>query len=223
MNRRSVQISQEALRLTPVRRRRYWREGLTIVALSVILASGVFIADPGVAHAQQDGWDVDGQHGELHVFGALTEGACRLDMESAWQDVDLGATPSSSLRRPGDEGTPVTFHLQLRDCGLLGGNQRDSHLNDMTWDALQPVVSVSFSAMEDQDVPELVGLRGVSGVGLRLRDSEGRDVTLDEKATPHFVTPANDELIYTVTPERTKAPLTMGDYLAVVNFRLNYD
>ena len=37
--------------------------------------------------ATTDNWNVDGEHGELHVTGQLTEGACRLDMSSAHQAI----------------------------------------------------------------------------------------------------------------------------------------
>jgi type 1 fimbria pilin len=175
------------------------------------------------AEAKPDNWDVEGAHGELHVFGALTEGACRLDMTSAFQQVELGNTANARLRRVGNQGTPVTFRLQLRDCVRLGGRQRDVRTGSVTWDAMQPVMTVSFVAPADPDTPVLVQVRGVSGIGLRIRDAKGRDIRLGDRGAPRFVTPANDELLYTVIPERTKAPLSLGDYRAVVDFRLNYD
>lgn len=199
------------------------RAGLLTVGIPLMLTGALMVALSPLASATPDNWDVEGEHGELHVFGALTEGACRLDMTSAYQQIELGETPNARLRRVGAQGTPVTFRLQLRDCVRLGGRQRDVRFGNVTWDALQPVMTVSFVAPADLDTPALVQTRGVSGVGLRLRDAEGRDIRLGDRGAPRFITPASDELLYTVTPERTRAPLTTGSYRAVVDFRLNYD
>ncbi|QGH61591.1 fimbrial protein [Serratia proteamaculans] len=199
------------------------RRRIGLIAVPLVLTMAVMAGLTQPADANPDNWDVEGEHGELHVFGALTEGACRLDMVSAFQQVELGETANGRLQRVGSQGTPVTFHLQLRDCGRLGGRQRDLRTGSLTWDARQPVMTVSFVAPADPDTPALVQTRGVSGVGLRIRDAKGRDIRLGDRGAPQFVTPANDELVYTVTPERTKAPLTLGHYRAVVDFRLNYD
>lgn len=42
---------------------------------------------------------VDGEHGVLHVSGALTESACRLEMSSADQSVELGDVGTGRLNR----------------------------------------------------------------------------------------------------------------------------
>ncbi len=39
-----------------------------------------------------DNWDVDGANGVLYISGALTESACRLEMDSARQDISLGGS-----------------------------------------------------------------------------------------------------------------------------------
>lgn len=173
--------------------------------------------------AAPDNWGVEGAHGELHISGALAAGACRLDMTSLFQQVELGVIPTASLLRPGDRGVPVAVQLQLRDCLPVGGRQRDERSANLTWDSIQPVVSVSFAARADDDNPELVKARGASGLGLRLLDSQRRDVHLELRGTPQFLTPYNDQLTYYVVPERTRAPLVPGAFRASVDFRLNYD
>ncbi|WPU21983.1 fimbrial protein [Cedecea neteri] len=197
--------------------------GLLTVSMPLALAGLLLMALPPLASANPDNWNVEGEHGELHVSGALMEGACRLDMTSAFQQVELGETPNARLRQAGDQGSPVAFRLQLRDCARLGGRQRDVRTGSVTWDALQPVMTVSFVSPAAPEAPALVQVTGVSGIGLRLRDSHGRDIRLGDRGVPQFVTPANDALVYTVTPERTRASLTTGSYRAVVDFRLNYD
>lgn len=175
------------------------------------------------AQAAVDNWDVDGSYGELHITGALAAGACRLDMTSLFQQVDMGVLPAASLLHPGDQGVPVAVQLQLRDCLPVGGRQRDDRISSLTWDSIQPVVSVSFAARADDDNPALVKARGASGFGLRLLDSQRRDVRLGARGAPQWLTPYNDQLTYYVVPERTRAPLSPGAFRASVDFRLNYD
>ncbi len=175
------------------------------------------------AQAAPDNWGVEGAHGELHISGALSAGACRLDMTSLFQQVDLGVLPAATLLHPGDQGEPVAVQLQLRDCLPVGGRQRDDRIGSLTWDSIQPVVSVSFVARMDDDNPALVKARGASGIGLRLLDSQRRDVRLGARGAPQWLTPYNDQLTYYVVPERTWAPMLPGAFRANVDFRLNYD
>ncbi|MBO1503376.1 type 1 fimbrial protein [Serratia proteamaculans] len=175
------------------------------------------------AQAAPDNWGVEGAHGELHISGALAAGACRLDMTSLFQQVEMGVIPTATLLRPGDQGEPVAVQLQLRDCLPVGGRQRDDRIGSLTWDSIQPVVSVSFAARMDDDNPDLVQARGASGLGLRLLDSQKRDVRLGSRGAPQLLTPYNDQLTYYVVPERTRAALAPGAFRASVDFRLNYD
>ncbi|MGE6472950.1 fimbrial protein [Serratia proteamaculans] len=175
------------------------------------------------AQAAPDNWGVEGAHGELHISGTLSAGACRLDMTSLFQQVEMGVIPTATLLRPGDQGEPVAVQLQLRDCLPVGGRQRDDRIGSLTWDSIQPVVSVSFAARMDDDNPDLVQARGASGLGLRLLDSQKRDVRFGSRGAPQLLTPYNDQLTYYVVPERSRAALAPGAFRASVDFRLNYD
>ncbi|WP_426509625.1 fimbrial protein [Serratia proteamaculans] len=170
-----------------------------------------------------DNWNIDGANGVLHVRGALTESACWLEMPSAWQDIWLGETGTAKLARFGDRGTPVAVQLHLRDCLRSPAKNRDLRSGNVLWSTAQPAVSVSFVAPADADNPQLVKVRGASGVALRLTDALGRDVRLGERGAPLLLTPGQSVLNYRVMPERTRAPLQAGAYSAHVDFRLSYD
>lgn len=187
--------------------------GLIVICLS--LASSFIRA--------QDFSEVDGESGVLHIMGALTLGACRLEMQSAWQQIELGTVTTGDFATVGERGTPVPFRLVLRDCLLDGGRLQDPIKRGKTWDNMQPVVSVSFVAPADVNTPELVKIDGAQGIGLRLLDSLQRDVRLGNRSEPLFVSPYHDVLTWYVVPERTSAPLVAGPFKATVNFRLNYD
>nr|WP_258090251.1 fimbrial protein [Serratia liquefaciens] len=170
-----------------------------------------------------DNWNVDGANGVLHVRGALTESACRLDMTSAYQDVWLGETGMARLAQVGAQGTPVSVQLHLRDCLRGPANNRDLRNGNLLWGAHQPAVSLSFIAPSDADNPQLIGVRGASGVALRMEDSLGRDIRLGSRGAPLLLAVGQDRLDYIIKLERTRAPLQAGAYSAHVDFRLNYD
>ena len=170
-----------------------------------------------------DNWEVDGANGVLYVEGALTESACRLEMDSARQDLWLGEVATGRLAQPGDRGTPVAFELRLRDCLLGPAASRDERTGALSWALNQPAVRVAFNAPADADNPQLVKAQGVSGLGLRLLDVHGRDVRLGSRGAPLWLTPGSDTLSYTVAAERTAAALNAGAYRAVVDFALSYD
>lgn len=195
---------------------------LGALAMTVPLTLGTVLMLLPPSHAA-DNWDVDGANGTLYVHGALTESACRLEMSSARQDIWLGETGTASLEALGAQGTPVAFELRLKDCLRTPASLRDSRTGTLTWAPNQPAVSVSFRAPADMDSPQLVKVQGVSGLGLRLMDSRGKDVRLGSRGEPLFLTPGQSSLTYTVTPERTSAPMVAGAYRAAVDFQLNYD
>ena len=191
---------------------------LTTFAATIVLT----LVLSGIAHAS-DNWEVDGANGVLRVHGALTESACRLEMTSARQDVDLGGTATGRLRKPGARGTPVKVELELLDCLPSRTHNRDRRNGNLLWSASQPAVSASFNAPGDVDNPQLIQVQGTKGLALRLTDRLGRDVSLGSRGEPLWLTPGQNILTYTVTPERTSAPLMAGAYWAQVNFRLHYD
>ncbi|MBN5381106.1 type 1 fimbrial protein [Serratia marcescens] len=191
-------------------------------ALLLALNLGVIAMPPAQAD-EVDNWQVEGANGVLQVYGALTESACRLEMTSARQDIWLGETGTARLRQVGDRGQPVAFELRLQDCLRTPGGQRDARTGALTWAPNQPAVTVSFGSTADSDNPQLVKAQGTSGLGLRLLDGRGRDVRLGSRGQPLLLTPGQDALSYSVTPERTAAPLMAGAYRATVDFRLSYD
>lgn len=191
-------------------------------ALMVPLVLGSIMALLPDAQAA-DNWNVDGANGVLHVHGALTESACRLEMTSAYQDVWLGETGTARMAEIGAQGTPVAVKLRLRDCLRSPANNRDDRSGNLLWSTQQPAVSVSFSAPADVNNPQLISVRGASGVALRMKDALGRDIRLGSRGAPLMLAAGQEALDYVVTPERTRAPLQAGAYSAHVDFRLNYD
>ncbi|WP_193161051.1 fimbrial protein [Serratia ureilytica] len=191
------------------------------LALMVPLTVGMMLM-PG-AQAKANNWDVDGVNGTLYVHGALTESACRLDMTSTHQDIALGEMGTGRLQTIGARGDPVRVELRLADCLRSPAGSIDIRTGGLTSADNQPAVTVSFNATRDADNPQLLKAQGVSGLGLRLENAQGEDVRLGSRGKPLLLTPGQNTLSYTVTPERTPSPLMAGSYQAVVDFHLSYD
>lgn len=166
---------------------------------------------------------VDGNDGLLHVHGTLTESACRLAMESAWQEVDMGNTATASLKRPGDRGEPVRVVIRLEDCLPSPSTLRDAWSGDLLWSRDMPSVTVSFVAPGERFQPGLVSVSGTNGLALRLTDRLHRDVRLNSEGHPLLLDPGGNTLFYYIAAERTAAPLVAGAWQALIHFRLNYD
>ncbi|WP_162790957.1 fimbrial protein [Enterobacter roggenkampii] len=203
---------------TDYRRHLRWiigRTGATALAISLVISALLHLPSA----MSSDNWDLDG----LYVSGAVVESPCGLAMESAHQDVLLGDTGTRQLLNPGDEGPPVSFSLHLTDCLSSSVRNRDLRTGNRLWGADQQAVSVSFSATPNVNHPSLVELSGAGGVALKLVDKYGRLVRINEHDTPMLLTSGQNELVYTVTPVRTSAPLTPGAYRATIDFRMYYE
>lgn len=201
---------------------RFSRLTLAAAVIMAPLMISVTFSQFTLAHSA-DNWNVEGASGVLRVHGSLTESACRLKMESAWQDITLNETGTARLKKVSDRGTPHTVRLMLEDCLSVTRRSQDSRTGDPLWSPDQPAVSIRFIAPMDEDNPQLVKVHGTGGLALQLADAQGRNVRLNGLGTPLLLAPGQNELIYTVTPERTKSPLQAGEYWAQLNFGMSYE
>ncbi|ALB64144.1 Fimbrial protein [Cronobacter dublinensis 1210] len=160
--------------------------------------------------------------GEIYAYGVLRENTCRLDMDSAWQDVDLGDTARADVNIIGRMAKPVTVKLYLHDCPEI--MTRSTNITPLTHtrSAQQPGYQARFIARADNSNPELISVTGASGIGLRLKDSRGQTVKLSRVSDTLLLNPGQDEMVFTLIPERTAAPFIAGPYHAVINFSLIY-
>ncbi|MEB7884617.1 fimbrial protein [Serratia fonticola] len=168
-------------------------------------------------------WDIDGSYGQLNVYGVLAENACRLEMESERQDVNLGYQTLDRLLHTGDQGKPVAVDIKLQDCLRIAADSRSIPGGNKVWSRYQPSVSVSFNATADENSPSLVKVRGVTGLALRITDKQNQDVPLGGPGKPLLLNPGKNTLTYYITPQRTAAPIVSGAYQANVDFHLSYD
>lgn len=192
--------------------------------VSLLLVLSMAMQSASANHQVVGNRNINDLTGALYIHGALTESACRLEMTSADQAVDMGNTTTGQMLKPGDRGTPVAVRIQLHDCMRSGGRFHDERTGNVLWSPIQPAASVGFIAPADIDNPALMRVQGTSGLGLRLTDGKQRNIRLGrQSSTPLLLTPGKNELIYYIIPERTNAAMVAGNYIAHVEFWLNYD
>lgn len=192
---------------------------LTLMLTLVLCAVVVFAREAQAA----DNSGIEEANLTIYVHGALTQSVCRLEMSSANQTVELGEVGTGRLHSVGAQGKPVRLELRLEDCLSNEVASQDLRHDSLVWARNELSVSVSFSGVRDADNPELIKVQGAEGVGLRIKDVQGRDVRVGSRGIPLMIIPGQNALSFTIIPERTKAPLTPGSYLAQVNFKMSYD
>ncbi len=189
--------------------------------LFIFLIAGISI--PLAQAREPDTRRADNRYGLFHVKGAVLRDACRLDMASAWQEIDLGNTKTSQFANPGDRGQAATVELRLKDCQQIRRSQISPDTALLSWSESQPLVSVRFVAARHKDNDQLIAVNGVEGVGLRLTDRQQKKITLGQRGEPLFLERGTDTLIYYVAPERTQSALEANAWDAFVGFELLYD
>ncbi|EKM6455976.1 fimbrial protein [Cronobacter dublinensis] len=165
---------------------------------------------------------VSADGGTLYVHGVMRENTCRLEMDSAWQDVDLGDISRADVSLVGKMAKPVTVTLYLRDCPEIPTRSANITPLTHTRSAQQPGYQARFVAPTDALNPDLIKVTGVSGIGLRLKDSQGKTVKMAQQGDTVLLNPGQDTVTYTLQTERTTAALVPGPYHAVINFSMMY-
>lgn len=197
-----------------------WPTGVLVSSLFFSMASSAY----NEAYVVSDEYrDEVNNHGQLYVYGSLTESPCQLAMDSINQSVDVGNIATADFKKIGELGKPVAFHIELLDCIEAPTALLNKHTDTITWSTDQTGVKVRFVAPSIPLHPQLIELNGIGGIGLQLSDDKGNVLTLGQDSDPRVVGPGQGTLSYFLTPVRTTEALRPGSYRALVSFELVYD
>lgn len=185
-----------------------------------IIVTGLLMASTAAVNAEDEKPLVD--TGQLYVHGDLVENTCRLSMDSAWQDVDMGSISRADVSTLGEISKKIVVKLYLHDCPELASRSTNITPMTTTVSTQQPPYKARFVAVADDSNPDLIKVVGASGIGLRLRDNHGQAVNLSQTSDSHLLNPGQDQVVFTLEPERTNALFTPGPYHALVNFSMIY-
>ena len=186
--------------------------------LALLTASG----QPVLAAESGSGNEIVGTVGWLYVEGAMHEAACRIQMDSRWQNISLPDVSPQALTRPGDAGDATPFQIKLEGCIRSAGRVVDQQKNTLAWSSQQPIVTLTFAGVAAASNPALFGVNGTTGIGLRLMDSKGQQIRPSVYSEPQFLNPGDNTLQFSVAPERTAATLMPGSYSATLDFQIHY-
>lgn len=194
-------------------------------ALALLIGAAVLLPSAAQAsHQELDPFQVQGLHGDVHFGGAIITSPCRVSMESLEQTINLGEQNTSHFRTVGDETPPVSFVIRLQDC-LRSHRVINPYSMSHDTNTEGSLIRIAFIGEgASSNAPELLGGKGLNGVGIRLMDSEGHLIALGQDSDPlplHF---ENDSLPLKVSLQ-SYAPqkdIQLGSFHAMTTFRLSY-
>ncbi|MFJ3458585.1 fimbrial protein [Scandinavium goeteborgense] len=187
----------------------------------VILFSNLLFATPLRAE-NTDNWNVEGEHGLLKVSGAMTDSPCMMDMMSKFQEVDLGKVNNAQLHRPGDEGPKTELRFILRHCISTDSRLLSLQNGSVSSSRNQPLMYVEFASESDRYNPDLIQIKGIHGIGLRLKDEYNRTLHLGQVSAPQYLDRGQNILRYSIAIERTSDKLVLGPFHATMDFKISY-
>lgn len=170
-----------------------------------------------------NGWQVDGQHGVIHVSGSLTENPCRLAMESSNQSVSLGNITRAELNNAGGSANPVPFQIELLDCLEVHSELQNAQTGSKVWSTIEPAVKVRFVAPSVPQYANIIRVNGAEGMGLRVTNVAGQILPIDKDSNPMLIASGQNQLTYYISAIKTSGPLIPGAFSALIAFEMLYD
>lgn len=190
-------------------------------SLVAALLCGVSVT---AAAYRYDPLEVQGLHGDVSFSGAVIAAPCRISMDSLEQTIDLGVLPNSLFHNVGDRSQPIPFRIRLQDC-LRNHVVADQNRLTIASSNEGYLVKVAFYGEgASKRAPNLLGGHGLTGIGLRLMDTDEHPLMLGRESDPiplHF---DNDTLSLKVSLESydSQDHIKLGNFYSQVTFRLSY-
>lgn len=165
---------------------------------------------------------IAGNTGKIYVHGSLTESACRIEMDSTDQSINLGNIGTADLKNIGDRAPASTFFIKLEDCLLDNSRLVDDKTGLVTWSSSQPIFKIKFNSVQSDLNPNIIQVSGLKGLGLELQDINGDTIDIGSFARPQFLNKPKNTLTYKIVPIKTGA-LEPNEYSAIISFELVYE
>jgi len=172
---------------------------------------------------------IQGTTGTVSFHGGLLSSPCSLTPDSQDQAIDLGDVNASNFQNAGDQSAPVRFRLSFRNCLLGAKALADNPAGPRNGDAGQlylkgeQAVTLVFLGDSDVNNPDLLKLNGgVQGIGLRLKDQQGRALSLNQQSRPYILQPGSNTLWFSAQVESTQKYPLANQFNGVVHVQLVY-
>lgn len=166
--------------------------------------------------------DVDGGSGKITFTGDVIAAPCAIKAEDVDKQVDLGEVPASYINSKGHSDA-VDSSIHLVDCDLPSSdNGQGSPITKVD-------VTFTSSAVttEGESLLSNTMTGGATGVGVRLLDGEGQNITLGTAKEIALVQASSEQTLpfqaYMELVDGTKAtPATPGAVNANATYVLSY-
>ncbi|WP_167854027.1 fimbrial protein [Escherichia coli] len=187
-----------------------------IILYMVISAKAFpFTSFPASGMTFPDNWRGKGVwwDGRASFKGQVIAPACTLVMENAWQEIDMGTTPLQYLQNS-PAGPEKKFRLRLRNCEVAGTGKQ---LYTVTR------VRVSFDGIQGETQDKFALTGQAEGINLQIMNIYRYPARPGKTMPPLLIKGDEDGLDYIFRIVRNGYPLKMGNYYAVLRFKLIYE
>ncbi|WP_336219258.1 fimbrial protein [Citrobacter amalonaticus] len=147
--------------------------------------------------------------GRVNINGSILSSACDIDTGDSYQEITMPKETRGHIKRAGT-GEPQDFSIQLTNCSL------DSPDESAGWQYL----NIIFDGDDDEGFFRVSGNAG--GVALQLQDSHGEIIHPGKSVPWRQTSVADNRLNYQFRLRNTMRSLVVGDYSAIIRYRIEY-
>lgn len=167
---------------------------------------------------------VDGGSGKITFTGDIINAPCAIKADDVDKQVDLGEVPASYINAQGHSDA-VDASIHLVNCDLPNSDSGDGQGTPIT------KVDVTFTSTavttEGESLLSNTMTGGATGVGVRLLDGEGKNITLGTAKEITLIQASSEQTLpfqaYMELVDSTKAtPATPGAVNANATYVLSY-
>jgi fimbrial protein len=150
-----------------------------------------------------------GLTGRVNMEGTILSSACDIDTGDGYQTVEMGSETRGHMARV-SEGEPHPFSIALTNCSLAEAD------NPLPWQFIR----ITFDGDKSDGLFKVSGV--ASGVALELTDSNGKIIRPGETVPYQKLTADEIRLDYQIKLKTTMRELMVGDYQAILRYRVEY-
>lgn len=147
--------------------------------------------------------------GRVSMEGAILSSACDIDTGDGYQAIAMPSETRTHIKKTG-EGDPQDFSIHLTNCSL------DSFNEPTAWQ----YINIIFDGDEDQGMFHVNG--SASGVALELLDRNGTVIRPGIAMPWQQASVTDNRLDYRIKLKNTMRDLVVGDYSAIIRYRIEY-
>lgn len=205
------------------------RNRYSLFALLALSIAAQAWSDTPLTPQHNDGDHSGEDSGVVRFHGSVFASPCVLAMKSRIQDVEMSDISARRFHQAGDRSQPVLVKVYLKDC-LKGASMvrgsvaaKTSAQNWRAWSTGEQAVQLTFIGEADAANSQLIHTEGSTrGAGIRLLDSDGKALELNQTQRPYLVKTGDSELTFMAALESTGTSVTAGDFRGLVRLKMEY-